>query len=137
MKIINVTPILPYGLPYTVDRTTTTVDSTLVTVDTTLDNEVFVNYLVITPSTFSSTYTVVILNELTKIKSTYSGCTATKDNGIVSILLPSLTLAEGDRLEVEVYIANKRVWSGKALATDQTDLQNYQLSTTTNNKIRF
>lgn len=136
MKIIKVTPDIDYGTPYTVDSTLVKVDSSLVTVDKTIDEVIQVNYLKILPSTIATSYTVVFINELTKVINTYSGCQATVINKIVNILLPDMTLAEGERFNVEVKNNNTIVWRGQVMATDK-DTQDYQQSIIENNKIKF
>lgn len=136
MKILRITPNIPYGGPYTVDRTDIKVDSTSITTDKTIDDMTMVNLLTIIPSVTNATYSISIINEFTKVKEIYN-VNSFITNGLTNILIPDLTSKEGDRLEIEVYNGLKRVWRGKALVTDKDDIQNYQLTDTTNNKIRF
>lgn len=134
MKIINVEDI--GFLSFTVDTTIISVDNTNITVDMTTGGTSSL-FMEIIPSEYPAEAYIDFWNELTQatIRTTTP---TTIYNGKMRIYYSNLGFNDGDNYEITVRKTDETIiYRTKAYVTTSDDLQNYKLSTTTNNVIQI
>lgn len=126
-------------IPLTVDLTGYTVDSTSITVDQTVivtgssSNQYTI---LVTPREMVETVSMEFFHELKETTNIFTAST-TNVNGLMEIEF-NLNVVEGDSFQLTIKDTNDNVlWKGKAYATEQTDLQNFQFIEKNNNIIKI
>jgi hypothetical protein len=124
-------------IPLTVDSTVYTVDSTSITADQTVivtGSSSNMYSILITPREMVGVVSMEFFNELTEVTNIFTA-TTTNVNGLMQIDF-NLNVVEGDSFKLTINDTEDNVlWKGKAYATDQTDLQNFQFVQKNNNNI--
>ena len=134
MKIINVEE--PGFLSFTVDTTIISVDSTLITVDSTTGGTSSL-FMEVIPAEYPAEAYMDFWNELTQITTRVLSQT-TIFSGKMRLYYPNFGFKEGENYEVTVRKMDETIiYRTKAYVTTSNDLQNYRLSTTTNNVIQI
>ena len=125
--------------PLTVDSTLYTVDSTSITVDQTVivtGSSSNMYSILVAPREMVATVSMEFFNELKETTNIFSAST-TNVNGLMQIDF-NLEVVEGDSFQLTIKDTNGNVlWKGKAYATEQTDLQNFQFIQKNNNIIKL
>lgn len=126
-------------IPLTVDLTGYTVDSTSITVDQTVivtGSSSNMYTILVTPREMVDTVSMEFFNELKETTNIFTAST-TNVNGLMEIEF-NLNVVEGDSFQLTIKDTNDNVlWKGKAYATEQTDLQNFQFIEKNNNIIKI
>jgi NADH:ubiquinone oxidoreductase subunit H len=126
-------------IPLTVDLTGYTVDSTSITVDQTVivtGSSSNMYTILVTPREMVETVSMEFFNELKETTNIFTAST-TNVNGLMEIEF-NLNVVEGDSFQLTIKDTNDNVlWKGKAYATEQTDLQNFQFIEKNNNIIKI
>ena len=134
MKIINVDDI--GFLSFTVDTTIISVDNTNITVDMTTGGTSSL-FMEIIPSEYPAEAYMDFWNELTQV-TTRTSTPTTIFNGKMRIYYSDFGFNDGDNYEITVRKTDETIiYRTKAYVTTSDDLQNYKLSTTTNNVIQI
>lgn len=134
MKIINVEE--PGFLSFTVDTTIISVDSTLITVDMTTGGTSSL-FMEIIPAEYPAEAYLDFFNELTQITTRVLSQTTIFD-GKMRLYYQNFGFKDGENYEVTVRKMDETIiYRTKAYVTTSNDLQNYRLSTTTNNVIQI
>lgn len=134
MKIINVDDI--GFLSFTVDTTIISVDNTHITVDMTTGGTSSL-FMEIIPSEYPAEAYMDFWNELTQV-TTRTSTPTTIFNGKMRIYYSDFGFNDGDNYEITVRKTDETIiYRTKAYVTTSDDLQNYKLSTTTNNVIQI
>ena len=122
-----------FDVPLTVDSTLITVDTTLITADATIFNS-YPYKIKVTPAFSSSDFRIQFKNEVTDEISNLS-VDYYYYIGDELIVYFDKEFKEGDSFEVKYFdnITNKLMYRDRALATEQNDIENYQLSPKNNN----
>jgi hypothetical protein len=124
-------------IPLTVDSTVYTVDSTSITADQTVivtGSSSNLYSIFITPREMVDVVSMEFFNELKETTNVFTAAT-TNVNGLMQIDF-NLNVVEGDSFQLTINDTEDNVlWKGKAYATDQTDLQNFQFIEKNNNNI--
>jgi hypothetical protein len=115
---------------YTVDNTSITADRTrIVTGSTTTEYSIL-----IAPREMVSNVVMEFYHELKNTLTSVSA-TTTNESGYMRINF-DIYVVEGDSFELTIKnTQNKVIWKGKAYATEQTDLQDFQFTPKNNNNI--
>lgn len=126
-------------VPLTVDSTLYTVDSTSITVDQTVivtGSSSNMYSILVAPREMVTTVSMEFFNELKETTNIFSAST-TNVNGLMQIDF-NLEVVEGDSFQLTIKDTDGNVlWKGKAYATEQTDLQNFQFIQKNNNIIKL
>lgn len=134
MKIINVEE--PGFLSFTVDTTIISVDSTLITVDSTTGGTSSL-FMEVIPAEYPAEAYMDFWNELTQITTRVLSQTTIFD-GKMRLYYQNFGFKDGENYEVTVRKMDETIiYRTKAYVTTSNDLQNYRLSTTTNNVIQI
>jgi hypothetical protein len=119
----------------TVDSTQYTVDNTSITADriTIVTGASSSDYsILIAPREYAVDVVMEFYHELKETLTTISATTESV-NGYMKVNF-SILVVEGDSFELTIKNTNGKIlWKGKAYATEQTDLQNYQFTPKNNN----
>lgn len=134
MKIINVEEV--GFLSFTVDTTIISVDSTLITVDSTTGGTSSL-FMEVIPAEYPAEAYMDFWNELTQITTRVLSQTTIFD-GKMRLYYQNFGFKDGENYEVTVRKMDETIiYRTKAYVTTSNDLQNYRLSTTTNNVIQI
>jgi hypothetical protein len=124
-------------IPLTVDSTVYTVDSTSITADQTVivtGSSSNLYSILITPREMVGVVSMEFFNELKETTNIFTASTINV-NGLMQIDF-NLNVVEGDSFQLTIKdTEDNKLWTGKAYATDQTDLQNFQFIEKNNNNI--
>lgn len=124
--------------PITVDSTVVTVDSTSITADRTyvMTGTGTTEYSVlVTPREMVDTVSMEFYDELKDVTTTFTASTI-DENRLMRINFDLNGVQEGSSYEVKIKkLDGSILWTGKAYATSQDDLQNFQFIKKTNNNI--
>ena len=134
MKIINIEEV--GFLSFTVDTTIISVDSTLITVDSTTGGTSSL-FMEVIPAEYPAEAYMDFWNELTQITTRVLSQTTIFD-GKMRLYYQNFGFKDGENYEVTVRKMDETIiYRTKAYVTTSNDLQNYRLSTTTNNVIQI
>ncbi|MFC6095810.1 hypothetical protein ACFPVY_04055 [Flavobacterium qiangtangense] len=122
-----------FGLDLTIDSTLITCDSDVITVDMTLYDNLF--FLAVVPRYYASTVTAKIREMITNEVQEFE-LDAITQRGILHVSMGDFQPIADTRYEITLSGPGGIIWFGAGMHTTK-DVQDYQLNTSTQNKVKF